>query len=203
MSADEATVEEHLSRIRNTEIQLRQYVPNELVDGFSKAIFSLAPSTEIEKAILFSPLANYLASIIAKQDADNTSVRIDGAIPRSIIASATMDMIDNLGGSISKVPTLREILIRLLEIKSYSNKQSRQHAFRFTAILILSLKPETGANQLSKLVGVSSSTVSRWKKDADFIEELTLVKKMTLPVVRLAIIGATNNNSEVRKYIEA
>lgn len=207
MSADEDSVAEHLSKIRNTEIQLRQHnVPSELVDGFAQAIFSLTPSTEVEKAILFSPLANHLASRLDEQAASDTSVRYGKALPPSIIATATMEMIDNLGGSISMVPSLREILIQLLELKSYTNKQSRQDTARWAAIFILSLKPETGVNKLSRFVGVSKSTVSRWRNDADFIhqlDEMTIrtAEPMWQETIKLAIIGATEGDEEVKTHI--
>jgi len=153
-------------------------VPGDFVDNYLLACLSLTPKSAAEKAALFAPLASHLLKRLTEQKDKAVSVRESKGVPSSVIAAATMEMIDALNGDLGFLFSLREILVLLLNIKSYSAKQSRRPNSRKTAIYILALNPETGSNQVARTVGVDRGVVSRWKReDETFSRDLQQAKE--------------------------
>jgi hypothetical protein len=152
---------------------LREFgIPNQYVDGFQRACFSLTPVDEKEKAKLFAPLASCFLKLLNEQNSKSVSVRFGGAVPSSIIARATMQMIDALKGNLGHLFSLREILVLLLEVKNYSAKESRKPRQQHVAKMLFGLNPDISSNFVAKRVGVANSTVSRWRKDEGFLSSI-------------------------------
>lgn len=145
-------------------------IPREYIDDFQRACFSLTPIEVEEKAILFAPLVDFFAEFLRKQASEKLPVRGGGGrLPGSLIARATMQIIDALEGDLGGHPYLREILLLLLEVKNYSVKESRKPNQQHVAKMLFGLNPDLGSNFVAKRVGVANSTVSRWRKDEIFL----------------------------------
>jgi len=182
---------EYLREIGNIVGQFHLHnVPKEHLDSFQRACVSSAPIDEKERAQMLTPLAGYLFErLVDQKGQDGAAVRDKGKMPPSIIANATMLMIDVINGRLDYLPKLKDILDRLLDIKSYKNSESRRPEERDAALMLFALKPDLRINWVAKCVGVPRSTVSRWQNSDDFKRRLAETVEFCADPVGRRIIG--------------
>jgi hypothetical protein len=175
MTMDDDEIGEWLERIGDIVRKLKRAgVPQKLIDDFQKA--TLGPINKQQSIAALSGLTDYLLARlveIKKAEIEGSAPhRLQGMMPKSIIASTTMEILDFHTNDFEGSPNLRKLVTSLLDIHEYQVNKSRRPKARSAAILLLLLVPDIGVNEISRLTGVSSSTVSRWKKEDGFQEEL-------------------------------
>ncbi len=179
MTEDKDHFIDFLTRVDNVVNQFHnQNVPNELIEDFQRSRLSF--ETDVQKiSQMLSPLVDYLLMrLLEKEGEDEAPVRSKGKMPNSVVANATMEMIDALKGRLDYLPQLRDILILLLNIKSYQAGESRQFEKKNEAALLLALKPGISNNSVAKLVGVKPPTVGRWLKKDDFKRDIQTITEL-------------------------
>jgi hypothetical protein len=92
---------------------------------------------------------------------------------RSLIGETSLDLLESCQAwNYPPGPYLNSLLRELLDLEGAKHGASREFEARQQAIFILAQIPRLGVRQLAKEVEVDKSTVSRWRKDPNFNEEV-------------------------------
>ena len=172
----------YLRRIGQVETSLRRHsLPDAIVTDFLKACMPTTPRTVQEKAVLLEPLADYLLKRAKNLNAKSGhQVRFEGGLPLSVAGAAAMEIVGALEGRLDLLPVTLELLAELLNVKAYRARESRSPEARNAALRIFALQPNIGINELAALVDVSPSTISRWRKDPVFNDDLRMISDLAV-----------------------
>ncbi|MBT8005390.1 MAG: hypothetical protein HN578_20960 [Rhodospirillales bacterium] len=157
-------------------------VPDELIEGFIKAVAKRSKNSRQERIAAALPLTNHLLKCIekvneAEKDPD-TSPSVKALMPRSVITRTTWELLNMLTDDFEEMPSLKLLVSDLFDIKDYSKKSGRMRAAEKAAMTIMATNPDVSARTIAKTLNVSPSTVTRWKnKDEAFNVNLKRMKK--------------------------
>ena len=97
------------------------------------------------------------------------SVRRDGLLPKSFISTVAVEMLRMYSAATKPPPVyLVELICRLLDTTNYGVREYRLPHQQEMAAFLLARDDTLSNRALSKAVGVSTSTISRWKNDQEF-----------------------------------
>jgi hypothetical protein len=116
-------------------------------------------------------LAAWLRPHLARlRRAKNAPVRADKMLPRSIIATIAMDILEN-NVLFGYVPgeELINLLKELLDVDKQKASADRQFAARYKASWILAQNENIPTRTLERFLGVNASSISRWRKEPAFL----------------------------------
>jgi hypothetical protein len=94
---------------------------------------------------------------------------------RSLIGETALELLESCRDwGYPPGPHLTSLLRELLNLEGAKHGESREFEAREQAISITAQLPDIGPRALAKELSVQASTVSRWRKDPDFKEEVRL-----------------------------
>jgi hypothetical protein len=105
-------------------------------------------------------------------------VRESKMLPRSVIAEAADDLLEDCGTwGYPPGPELSALIRELLGVDRTRKQADREYKAKYEAAWILA-QAEVGVRKLAGMVGVKPSTVSTWKRDQAFIEQIEHNKRL-------------------------
>jgi len=127
---------------------------------------------------LFWYLQERLSELSELEQTAGAAVRAHGAIARSNIAAAAMEMLEilTLENQLAPPYSAFALLRSLLAIPEIDSETVRRTSAWTMALMIEVLEPGTGNNKIARQIGVNASTVSRWRRSEKYCVELEKMK---------------------------
>jgi hypothetical protein len=123
-------------------------------------------------------LAVYLRAQLNRTRTETAPVRANELLAPSIIARVAIDILGHFA-LVDQPPgyELVELFSALLGVDKKRLEGDRQFEAWKKAAWIVAQAPDVGIRELARLVNVNASSVSRWRKDPSFCEEVELTKR--------------------------
>jgi hypothetical protein len=119
----------------------------------------------------------------AEDEGRSAPARTHRLLKQSIIEDVTLDLLDNCQTSgDAPGPQLTKLIRSLLRADRHRVRLSREQRAWERAIWILAESPDIGIRELSRIIDVNASTVTRWHKNDEFQADLkrarTIIEKV-------------------------
>lgn len=121
-------------------------------------------------------------------DGHNAFARATGKLPRATIAAAAMTILDDQKGDFRTPkdrrnqgpgPFLTKLFRKLLVINEPTDKEISRYQARASAVKIFAKDENAGLRSTARSVGVSQGTLSRWKDEQSFKEEVARQRELS------------------------